>query len=62
MTEFILSALIFMCGWFLGFAMAAVFAVGGRHEDEFDGGYSAQNPPPVRTTIQNGSVNEGKDQ
>ena len=55
MTDIILAAVIFMCGGFIGFIMAAVFAVGRRSDEEFDGGFSANNPP-ARTRIWSDSV------
>ena len=63
MLELFRLALAFACGGFVGFIAAAFFAVGKRADapDEFDGGFSATNPPPVRTVIWHPSV-KGKDQ
>lgn len=62
MLEVLRLVLAFAYGGFVGFITAAFFAVGKRDEPEdFDGGFSATNPPPVRTVIWHPSV-KGKDQ
>lgn len=52
MTELIYGALIFLCGSFIGFMVAAAFAVGrGADVEEFDGGYLHDNKPRAVTRI-----------
>lgn len=58
MADILKIILIFACGGFVGFIIAAFFAVGRRADDDFDGGFSANNPPPVRTVIWNGGVDQ----
>lgn len=55
MTEFAIAVLIFACGGCVGFIAAAFFAVGRRADDDFDGGFTANNPP-ARTRIWSDSV------
>lgn len=51
MTELIYGALIFLCGSFIGFMVAAAFAVGrGADVEEFDGGFTHDHPPPRAMT------------
>lgn len=53
MTDAVMIFLAFACGGFVGFISAAFFAVGKRASDahDFDGGFAANNPPPVRTRV-----------
>ena len=62
MNEFLLHVAIFCCGGCVGFMVAAFFIAGARADDtdEFDGGFSVSNHPPVRTKIWHGSVDEGQ--
>lgn len=53
------SALVFLiigCVVFIAFIAYLLWVDGKRDRQDFDGGYSQQNPPPVRTVIWNGSV------
>lgn len=63
MNDIILLCLAFACGGFLGFITATFLAVGSRADepDEFDGGFTASNPPPVRTVIWSSSVKNSED-
>ena len=60
MTGFIYAAVIFMCGGFCGFILAAFFAVGRSADEpeEFDGGFRANHAPPARTVIWGGRVED----
>lgn len=60
MSEVLLAFLAFGCGAFVGFVAAAIFAVGSRADEveEFDGGFRASNPPPARTVIWGGRVED----
>lgn len=61
MNEFLLHVAIFGCGGCFGFMVAAFFIAGARADEpaEFDGGWQASNPPPVKTRIWHGSIDEG---
>ena len=60
MAEILKLFLAFWCGGFFGMILAALFIAGKRVDEpeEFDGGFSASNHPPVRTTIWGGRVEE----
>ena len=58
MTDILRLFLAFACGGFVGFIAAAVLSVGRKADAEFDGGFAANNPPPVRTVIWGGGVDE----
>ena len=58
MTDLVFLFLAFACGGFVGFIIAAVLSVGRAADAEFDGGFAASNPPPVRTVIWGGRVDE----
>lgn len=60
MTEVLLGLLIFASGGFVGVIVGAFFAVGGRADEEFDGGFSVSNHPPVKTRIWHGSVEDDR--
>ena len=58
MIELLRLVLAFACGGFVGFIAATFMSVGKRADDDFDGGFRANNPPPVRTIIWGGGVDE----
>lgn len=60
MGDVLLVFLVFACGCFVGFIIAAFFAVGRSADEpeEFDGGFWASNLPPVKTRIWHQSVEE----
>lgn len=45
MISVAIIALAFACGGFIGFIVATFISVGKRADDEFDGGFRANNPP-----------------
>ena len=60
MGDVLLVLVAFACGGFVGFILAAFFAVGRAADEpeEFDGGFRANHAPPARTVIWGGKVEE----
>lgn len=63
MKDLLLLFLAFACGGFCGFIAASFFAAGTRSDelDDFDGGFSLSNQPPVRTRIWGGRVDDHRE-
>lgn len=62
MTEFVLMALIFSCGSFVGLVLGA-FMSASREADEFDGGYRHNHKPDeprALTIIYSNDITEDK--
>ena len=57
MSDFIFMSMIFSCGTFVGLVAGAFFAA-SRDADDFDGGFTQNNPPPARTIIYSKHVEE----
>lgn len=60
MGDVLLVLVAFACGGFVGFILAAFFAVGRATDepDEFDGGFKANHAPRVMTRIWHQSVDD----
>lgn len=60
--ELVTSFLVFCAGGFIGF-IVGIFVAARRDDDhdDFDGGFTADNKPPVRTIIWSDYVQHKKD-